>query len=91
MHFPDALWEEWETANRGVKQNAGEILRKDGQDRSMRSLLRNNGWKPKPTGDSWRQAIEWYDSDFEYAFPGEQSSGIWSVVVGFFFLSFLDI
>jgi len=88
VDFPDALWEEYEEAYAEVEQDAGEILKNDGQDRSMRALLRSKGWKPKPTGDSWRQVIEWYDFDFEYAFPGEQSSGMWSVVVSFLFSVF---
>lgn len=75
------MWEEWEAAYSGAEQDAGEILKMDGQDRSLRSLLRGSGWKPKPTGDTLRQAIEWYDFDFEYAYPAEQSSGMWSVVV----------
>lgn len=92
--FPDEIWEEWETAYEGVEQDAGEILTQNLQDRSMRTQLRVNGWKPKPTDDSWRQAIEWYDFDFEYAYPVEQSSLTWSVVVSFAFthislLSFL--
>ena len=77
----DKLWEEWEEAYSGVEQDAGEILTGNLQDRSMRTQLRVNGWKPKPTGDQWRQTIEWYDFDFEYAYPVEQSSLTWSVVV----------
>ena len=81
----DEVWEEWEEAYKGVERDAGEVLRRDLQDRSMRTQLRINGWKPKQTGDAMRQAIEWYAFDFEYSYPVEQSSLTWSVVVSFGF------
>jgi len=55
----------FEEAYAKVEQDAGNILRKNLQDRSFRAALNLAGWKP--LGDPQALAIEWVQMDYEYA------------------------
>lgn len=50
-----------------LEQDAGYILTDNLQDRSVRSGLSLAGWRPR--NDMRAQAVEWWEWDFEYAFP----------------------
>lgn len=50
-----------------LEQDAGYILTENLQDRSTRAGLSLAGWKPRKNPEA--QASEWFQWDFEYAFP----------------------
>ncbi|KUJ24285.1 uncharacterized protein LY89DRAFT_713167 [Mollisia scopiformis] len=65
------LLDDYETAYGTVEQDAGRILKEDLQDRTFRSGLLVADWLPKD--DMHKQAAEWWQFDWEYAWPPEQS------------------
>lgn len=73
------LLADYQTAYTKVEQDAGTLVSNNMQDRSMRSGLSIAGWNPKK--DMNAQAAEWWQFDWEYAYPPEQSSQRYAVVV----------
>ncbi|KAI4179106.1 MAG: hypothetical protein LQ348_005463, partial [Seirophora lacunosa] len=69
---------DYEDAYSTLEQDAGRILTQNLQDRSVRSGLSLAGWKPEK--DTASQAVEWWEFDFEYAQPPEQSSHEFAIV-----------
>jgi polyamine oxidase len=67
----DVAYEEYEI-------DAGYTITDNLQDTSVRSGLALAGWKPRK--DPQKQAIEWWYFDWEYSYPPEVSSAVWSVV-----------
>ncbi len=67
-----SLIDEFEEAYSIVERDAGNILRDNLQDRSIRAGLSLAGWKPRK--DVQAQAVEWWSLDFEYASTPVQSS-----------------
>ncbi|EPQ50239.1 flavin-containing polyamine oxidase [Gloeophyllum trabeum ATCC 11539] len=72
------LLDEFEDAYAYVEQDAGYILTEGLQDRSFRSGLSLGGWKPMH--DAAKQAVEWWEFDWEYAFSPDQSSQEFAIV-----------
>ncbi|KAI4248249.1 MAG: hypothetical protein L6R42_009348 [Xanthoria sp. 1 TBL-2021] len=66
------LLDEYENAYATFEQDAGYILTDNLQDRTARAGLSLAGWKPEK--DAAAQAVEWWQFDFEYSVPPEQSS-----------------
>lgn len=62
-----------------LEQAAGAILTENLQDKSVRTGLSLANWKPKK--DMQRQAVEWWEFDWEYSYSPDQSSETWSIVV----------
>jgi polyamine oxidase len=60
------------------EQDAGHILVENLQDTSARTAFSLAGWKPRK--DPIAQAVEWWLFDWEYTYPPEQSSALFSVV-----------
>ena len=60
------LFDEFEEAYTTVEQDAGYILTRNFQDRSLRSGLSLAGWKPGH--DKAQQAVEWWEFDWEYSY-----------------------
>jgi polyamine oxidase len=60
------------------EQDAGRILVENLQDTSARAAFSLAGWKPRK--DPIAQAVEWWLFDWEYTYPPEQSSALFSVV-----------
>ncbi|KAL2058091.1 hypothetical protein ABVK25_001709 [Lepraria finkii] len=75
--FTDLI-EEFETDYSTLEQDAGYILTENLQDRSTRSGLSLARWKPGK--DPEAQASEWWEWDFEYAYPPELSSQEFGIV-----------
>ncbi|KAI9878900.1 MAG: hypothetical protein M1830_010204 [Pleopsidium flavum] len=61
-----------------LEQDAGNILKDNLQDHSVRAGLSLAGWKPKK--DMQAQAVEWWSFDWEYASTPERSSEVFAVV-----------
>lgn len=61
------LLDDFEDAYSTLEQDAGYILSQNLQDRSVRSGLSLAGWKPGRNKAA--QAVEFFEFDFEYAFP----------------------
>ncbi|KAL8808171.1 MAG: hypothetical protein Q9182_000235 [Xanthomendoza sp. 2 TL-2023] len=72
------LLDDYEDAYSTFEQDAGYILVQNLQDRSARSGFRLAGWKPGK--DAAAQAVEWWEFDFDYATPPEESSHEFAVV-----------
>jgi polyamine oxidase len=62
-----------------MEQAAGTILVENLQDKSVRTGLSLANWKPKK--DMQRQAVEWWEFDWEYSYSPDLSSETWSIVV----------
>jgi polyamine oxidase len=62
-----------------VEKDAGTMLTANAQDRSFRSGLLAEGWRPK--WDMEKKAVEWWEFDWEYAYTPEQSSEEFSIIV----------
>ncbi|KAL8713292.1 MAG: hypothetical protein Q9220_002491 [cf. Caloplaca sp. 1 TL-2023] len=77
VDFTDLL-DDYEDAYSTLEQDAGYILTQNLQDRSVRSGLSLAGWKPAK--DPAAQAVEWWEFDWEYAAPPEQSSQEFAIV-----------
>ncbi|KAI1306568.1 amine oxidase [Xylaria venustula] len=60
-----------------VEQDAGYVLTDNLQDTSMRAAYSVAGWKPKK--DMHAQAIEWWDWDWETAWPPEESGFVYGI------------
>lgn len=60
------------------EQDAGYTLLENLQDTSARAALLLAGWNPRK--DPIAQAIEWFLFDWEYTYPPDQSSALFSVV-----------
>jgi polyamine oxidase len=71
--------EEFEDAMEKVGIDAGSLLVNNLQDRTYRSGFRYVGWNPKKD-DAYRQAVEWWLFDGEFAFSPEESSEIFTSV-----------
>lgn len=76
------LLDEYEDAYGTAEQDAGEIVSENLQDRSMRAGLNNANWNPKK--DMNAQAADWWEFDWEYAYPPDQSSETFAVIVRVF-------
>lgn len=74
-----SLLNDYQTAYAIVQQDAGVLLANNLQDRSMRAGLSLAGWNPRK--DANAQAAEWWQFDWEYSYPPEQSSEEWAVIV----------
>ncbi|KAI9698268.1 MAG: hypothetical protein M1820_007538 [Bogoriella megaspora] len=72
------LLDDFEEAYATLEQDAGYILKQNLQDRSARVGLRLSGWTPKE--DMHKQAVEWWEMDWEYSYPPDQSSQEFTVV-----------
>jgi polyamine oxidase len=72
------LIDEFEEKYAVAEQNAGTILTKNLQDRSMRAGLWQGGWRPK---DAHRKAIEWWEWDWEMSQTPEESSFVFGITV----------
>jgi polyamine oxidase len=73
------LFHEYNQAYAKFEQDAGRILTENLQDRSARTGLSLAGWKPGSDHPK-KAAVDWYEIDFEYAEPPEQSSHEFLVV-----------
>lgn len=72
------LLDEYENAYSTVASDAGTLLTQTHQDRTMRAGLSIADWKPK--NNMQKQAVEWWEFDWEYTYPPDQSSQTWAVV-----------
>ncbi|KAI1172941.1 amine oxidase [Nemania sp. FL0916] len=72
-----SLFDDMETAYSIAEQDAGYVLTKNLQDTSMRAAFSLAGWKPKK--DMHAQAIEWWNWDWETAYPPEQSGFLYGI------------
>ena len=61
------LLDTFEESYATFEQDAGYILTRNLQDRSARAGLSLADWKPKKNMAA--QAVEWWDFDWEYAYP----------------------
>ncbi|KAF4625278.1 hypothetical protein G7Y89_g12888 [Cudoniella acicularis] len=73
-----SYFDDYNNAYSVLEQEAGTILTQNYQDRTMRTGFSIADWKPKK--DVQKQAVEWWNFDFEYAYSPEQSSQTWAVV-----------
>jgi polyamine oxidase len=71
------LLAEYSTDFGNTQVDADNILTQNLQDRSMRSGLSLNGWKPKKNMKA--QAAEWWQFDWEYAYSPDESSELYAV------------
>lgn len=71
------LFDSFEEAYATVEQNAGYILTDNLQDTSTRAGFSLAGWKPKK--DMHAQALEWWEWDWETAWPPEQSGLLFGI------------
>lgn len=71
--------EEFHDAMERVGQDAGALLVNNLQDRTYRSGFRYTGWNPAKD-DQYRQAVEWWLFDGEFAFTPDASSEIFTSV-----------
>lgn len=73
-----SLLDEYETQYEDAASAAGVLLTENGQDQTARTGLALAGWRPK-VDDMARQAVEWWEWDWEDAFSPDQSSFIFGV------------
>ncbi|KAI1460550.1 putative flavin-containing polyamine oxidase [Annulohypoxylon moriforme] len=71
------LFDSFEDAYGTMEQDAGYILTENLQDTSTRAGLSLAGWKPKK--DMHAQALEWWEWDWETAWPPEQSGLLFGI------------
>ncbi|KAI1777977.1 amine oxidase [Hypoxylon cercidicola] len=71
------LFDTFEDAYATAEQDAGYILTDNLQDASVRAGLSVAGWKPKK--DMHAQALEWWEWDWETAWPPEQSGFLFGI------------
>ncbi|KAI9659120.1 MAG: hypothetical protein M1821_002080 [Bathelium mastoideum] len=72
------LLNDFDDAYATLEQDAGYILSRNLQDRSTRAGLNLAAWKP--TTDMRKQAVDWWQWDWEYAYPPEESSQEFGIV-----------
>ncbi|KAK5115233.1 hypothetical protein LTR62_001433 [Meristemomyces frigidus] len=72
------LLNDYEDAYATLEQDAGTILTENLQDRSVRTGLSLSNWNP--ARDAQKQAVEWWEWDWEFAFPPEESSQVFGIV-----------
>ena len=60
------------------EEDAGRILTNNLQDRSARAGFSIANWKPKK--NPAKEAVEWYEMDFEYAQTPEETSHEFAVI-----------
>ena len=65
-------FDDFEDAYAKIEEETGKVLDKNIKDKSFRAALRLAGWNP--LGDAHRQAVEWFELDFEYAQTPDVSS-----------------
>ena len=71
------------------EQNAGMILTENLQDRTFRAGLMQSGWRPQ--GNAAKQAVEWWNWDFETAQTPQESSFVFGITgYNFTFYGFSD-
>ncbi|KAL2843733.1 amine oxidase [Aspergillus pseudoustus] len=73
-----ALLDDYETLYESAEEQAGVLLKENLQDQTARTGLALAGWKPK-LDEMARQAVEWWEWDWEDAFSPEESSFIFGV------------
>ncbi|PNY29651.1 Polyamine oxidase [Tolypocladium capitatum] len=73
-----SLLDVYEAASVSMSVEAGRLLAENLQDQSARSGLALAGWNPKH-GNMAAQAVEYWNWDWEAAFPPEESSLIFGV------------
>ncbi|KAG9245157.1 putative flavin-containing polyamine oxidase [Calycina marina] len=78
VNYTDLLNVDFEDAYATVEQDAGYLLTENLHDRSYRTALSLAGWKPKK--DMLKQAVEWWEFDWEYSYSPDLSSETWSIV-----------
>ncbi|KAF2689185.1 amine oxidase [Lentithecium fluviatile CBS 122367] len=61
----------------GAGRDAGRMNSEAIKDQSLREGLRKHGWDPK--GDPIKQALEWYEVDYELGQSAEESSQLYSM------------
>ncbi|OTB00143.1 hypothetical protein M426DRAFT_66501 [Hypoxylon sp. CI-4A] len=71
------MFDDFEEAYSTMEQNAGYILTENLQDTSARAGFSLAGWKPKK--DMHAQALEWWEWDWETAWPPEQSGFLFGI------------
>lgn len=71
------LLDEYETAYDDAAAAAGELLLDDLQDTTVRAGLSQAGWRPGL--DMKKQAVEYWEWDWETAFPPESSSFLFGI------------
>lgn len=80
-----SLLDDFEDAYVTAEQNSGYIVTENLQDMSTRAGFSLAGWKPKKNMAA--QAVEWWEWDWETAYPPEQSgfaAGIWGYNATFY-------
>lgn len=73
------MLDEFDDAYATLEQDAGYILNEDLQDRSIRFGLNLADWKPG-TRQMAKQAVEWWEWDWEYAYSPDESSQEFGIV-----------
>lgn len=81
VNYTNLLDEDYEDAYAVLEQDAGTILSQNLQDRSYRVGLSLANWKPKKS--MRKQAVEWWEFDWEYSYSPDQSSETWAIVVSY--------
>ncbi|KAI0180547.1 putative flavin-containing polyamine oxidase [Hypoxylon sp. FL1284] len=75
--FTDLL-DDFEESYAAAERDAGRLLTDNLQDTSARAGLAVAGWKPGRT-DARAQAVEWWEWDWETAWPPEQSGFLYGI------------
>ncbi|KAF7717069.1 Uncharacterized protein PECH_000775 [Penicillium ucsense] len=73
-----SLLDEYSSSYDDAAVAAGDLLTENGQDQTARTGLALAGWRPK-VDDMTRQAVEWWEWDWEDAYSPEESSFIYGV------------
>ncbi|KAI2787257.1 hypothetical protein POX_f07620 [Penicillium oxalicum] len=73
-----SLLDEYETLYEDAASAAGTLLAENGQDQTARTGLALAGWRPK-VDDMARQAVEWWEWDWEDSYSPDESSFIFGV------------
>ncbi|OCK75495.1 amine oxidase [Lepidopterella palustris CBS 459.81] len=72
-----SLIDDFGNAYSTMEQNAGYILSENLQDQSARAGLALAGWKPKQ--DMHKQAVEWWQWDWELSYTPDESSLVFGI------------
>ncbi|KAK5988312.1 Polyamine oxidase 1 [Cladobotryum mycophilum] len=72
------LLDEYEESFTKASASSSVRRKKNLQDQTVRAGLALAGWNPRHN-DMFRQVVDWWSWDFEYAFPPEQSSFIFGL------------
>lgn len=73
-----SMLDKFDDAYTTYEQEAGYIITENLQDISVRTGLTLADWNPKKNMEA--QAVEWWEFDWEYSYPPDQSSDLWSVI-----------